>query len=100
MHLIDPDRLFPADPTLRGFARALFDHVVDLPIISPHGHTDPRWFAENTRFPNPAELFVVPDHYVFRMLISQGVAPSDLGVPRIDGGATETDPRLILATLR
>ncbi|GGB19287.1 glucuronate isomerase [Allosediminivita pacifica] len=95
MALTDPDRLFPAEPALRGLARELYEGIADLPIISPHGHCDPRWFAENARFPNPAELFVVPDHYVFRMLVSQGVPLTDLGVPRVDGGATESDPRLI-----
>lgn len=95
MSLNDPDRLFPVNDSLRGLCRALYDSVKDLPILSPHGHCDPRWFAENTRFPNPAELFVVPDHYVFRMLVSQGVALSDLGVPRTDGGPIETDPRRI-----
>ena len=67
----------------------------DLPIISPHGHTDPRWYAEDAPFPDPAQLFVVPDHYVFRMLCSQGVPLTDLGVPRADGGPTETDGRRI-----
>ncbi len=95
MALTDPDRLFPTDPAVRDRARALYDSVRDLPIISPHGHCDPRWFAENARFPNPAELFVVPDHYVFRMLVSQGVPLADLGVPRTDGGPIETDPRQI-----
>ena len=95
MPLTDPDRLFPVEPRLRDMARAFYDTVRDLPIISPHGHCEPRWFAENTRFPNPAELFVIPDHYVFRMLASQGVALTDLGIPRADGGETETDPRLI-----
>jgi len=95
MGLLDPNRLFPSEPGLRAIAQRLYDGVRDLPIVSPHGHCDPRWFAENTRFPNPAELFVVPDHYVFRMLVSQGVDLADLGVPRSDGGAVETDPRAI-----
>ncbi|WHZ33700.1 glucuronate isomerase [Sagittula sp. MA-2] len=95
MPLTDPDRLFPVEPGLRGLARDLYGSVRDMPIVSPHGHCDPRWFAENERFPNPAELFVIPDHYVFRMLVSQGVALSGLGVPRVDGGATEADPRAI-----
>ena len=95
MALTDPDRLFPADAAVRGIARGLYERVRDLPILSPHGHCDPRWFAEDARFPNPAELFVTPDHYVFRMLVSQGVPPTELGVPRVDGGATETDPRAI-----
>ncbi len=95
MPLCDPDRLFPVEPKCRDLARALYQSVADAPIISPHGHCDPRWFAENERFPNPAELFVIPDHYVFRMLVSQGVPMADLGVPRVDGGAVEVDPREI-----
>ncbi len=95
MPICDPDRLFPIDPKTRDLARALYQTIADLPIVSPHGHCDPKWFAQNTRFPNPADLFVVPDHYVFRMLVSQGVSMPDLGVPRIDGGPVEQDPRKI-----
>ncbi|WP_375259706.1 glucuronate isomerase [Citreimonas sp.] len=95
MPLTDPDRLFPVEPRTRGLSRALYESVAGRPIISPHGHCDPRWFAEDARFPNPAELFVIPDHYVFRMLVSQGVPMTDLGVPRVDGGETERDPRRI-----
>jgi glucuronate isomerase len=95
MALLDPDRLFPPDPATRGLARALHAEVRDLPIISPHGHTDPRWYAEDAPFPDPAQLFVVPDHYVFRMLCSQGVPLAELGVPRVDGGPVETDGRRI-----
>ncbi len=80
-----PDRLLPLDPTARAVARRLYDSVATLPIISPHGHTDPRWYAENQPFPDPATLFVVPDHYVFRMLYAQGVRLEDLGVPTRDG---------------
>jgi glucuronate isomerase len=69
--------------------------VKDLPIISPHGHTDPAWFAKNEPFANPAELLITPDHYVFRLLYSQGIAMEKLGVPRVDGGPVETDPRQI-----
>lgn len=92
---LDPGRLFPADPSTRQLARELFDTVSDLPIISPHGYTDPRWFAENKAFPDPARLFVTPDHYVFRMFFSQGIPLEALGVPRADGGPTETDGRKI-----
>ena len=95
MSLLDPDRLFPADPAQRAIARSLFDTVRDLPILSPHGHTDPQWYALNEAFPDPARMFVTPDHYVFRMLASQGVALADLGVPRADGGPVETDGRAI-----
>jgi len=92
---LHPDRLFPADPATRGLARRLYATVKDLPIVSPHGHTDPQWFADDTPFADAAALFIIPDHYVFRMLYSQGVALEDLGVPRRDGGAVETDGRRI-----
>ncbi len=95
MTLMDDDRLFPTDATVRALARDLYESVKDLPIISPHGHTDPKWFATNEAFPDPAQLFVTPDHYVFRMLHSQGIALEDLGVPRIDGGPVEQDSRKI-----
>lgn len=95
MALLDENRLLPTDMGLRRIARDLYDSVRDLPIISPHGHTDPRWFAENQPFPDPARLFVTPDHYVFRMLHSQGVPLEAMGVPRIDGGPVEQDPRKI-----
>jgi glucuronate isomerase len=93
--MLHEDRLFPVDPATRSLARRLYAGVRDKPIISPHGHTDPRWYAENQAFSNPAELFVTPDHYVFRMLYSQGVPLEDLGVPRVDGGPVERDPRRI-----
>ncbi|WP_412562198.1 glucuronate isomerase [Thalassobius sp. MITS945101] len=95
MKLLDDDRLFPGNPKGLGLARALFASIRDLPIVSPHGHTDPAWFARNASFENPAALFVTPDHYVFRMLYSQGVALEDLGIKPNDGSAFETDPREI-----
>src|SRR5579862_5880794 len=78
--LIHPDRLFPAEPSTRKIARALYDHVRALPIVSPHGHTHAAWFARNEPFPDPAKLFVQPDHYIFRMLYSQGVSLEDLEI--------------------
>jgi glucuronate isomerase len=81
---LHPDRLFPAEPATRRLARSLYETVRDLPIVSPHGHTDPRWFAENAPFTDPSALFIVPDHYVFRMLYSQGIPLEALGVPRRD----------------
>lgn len=95
MSLLHPDRLFPTASAPRAIARRLYAEVKDLPIISPHGHTEPKWYAQNEAFPDPATLFVVPDHYIFRMLYSQGVKLEDLGVPRIDGGPVETDARTI-----
>jgi hypothetical protein len=72
MALLHPDRLFPADPDTRAIARRLYAEVAHLPILSPHGHTQARWFADNQPFPDPATLFILPDHYVYRMLYSQG----------------------------
>lgn len=95
MALLDEDRLFPVEERARELARRIYQQVKSLPIISPHGHTDPRWYAEDEAFPDPAQLFVTPDHYVFRMLCSQGVRLEDLGVPRADGRAVETDGRKI-----
>lgn len=95
MTLLNKDRLFPVERSVRDLARTLYTDVRDMPIISPHGHTDPRWFAQNQAFANPSELFVTPDHYVFRMLHSQGIPLEDLGVPRVDGGPVEQDPRKI-----
>lgn len=92
---LHPDRLFPADPATRAIARSLYQTVRDLPIISPHGHTDPQWFADNAPFADPATLLLTPDHYIFRMLYSQGVRLEDFGVARRDGGATQSDSRKI-----
>ncbi|ALN74530.1 glucuronate isomerase [Aureimonas sp. AU20] len=92
---LNPDRLLPVEASLRPIARRLFAEVETLPIVSPHGHTEPSWYAENPRFPDPAALFVVPDHYIFRMLYSQGVPLEALGVPRADGGPVERDGRHI-----
>src|SRR5690606_30866172 len=86
-NFLDEDRLFDAEPQARTVARALYAGIKDLPLISPHGHTDPRWYAENGAFPDPAQLLIVPDHYIFRMLCSQGVRLEDLGVPTTDGSA-------------
>ncbi len=92
---LHPDRLFPAEPDTRAIARRLYAVVAALPILSPHGHTEARWYAEDEPFADAAELFVKPDHYVFRMLYSQGVPLEALGVPRRDGGPVETDGRVI-----
>jgi glucuronate isomerase len=95
---LHPDRLFPSDPATRDLARALHASVERLPIVSPHGHTDPQWFADDTPFANASALFITPDHYVFRMLYSQGVRLEDLGIPRRDGAPVEQDARRIWRT--
>jgi glucuronate isomerase len=75
-----PDRLLPADPAVRAIARRLYDAVQDLPIISPHGHVDPRILLDDEPFRDPASLFVTPDHYVTRLLHASGVSLDALGV--------------------
>jgi glucuronate isomerase len=77
---------------LSGTAEALYQSIKSLPIVSPHGHCDPAWFARDEAFANPAELLVIPDHYVFRMLYSQGVFLADLGIGQAGHGA---DPRAV-----
>jgi glucuronate isomerase len=90
------DRYFDPDPAQRRVARELYESVVDLPLISPHGHVDPRLFAnEDATFGTPAELLIIPDHYVFRMLYSQGIPLESLGIARRDGGPVEQDHRQI-----
>ncbi|GIL39062.1 glucuronate isomerase [Roseiterribacter gracilis] len=95
--VLHEDRLFPSEASQRSIARALFAEVRGLPIISPHGHTDPRWFAENEPFSDATSLLLTPDHYLLRMLYSQGVGLDALGVqPRPNaknGGGKPADPR-------
>jgi glucuronate isomerase len=89
--LIHEDRLFPAETGARKVARELYAHIRHLPIVSPHGHTQAAWFAKNEPFPDPAKLFVQPDHYVYRMLYSQGVSLEDLEI----GQPELKDPRKV-----
>ncbi len=95
---LHPDRLFPADPTTRDIARALYAQIADQPIVSPHGHVDPVWFADNAAWTDATSLLLAPDHYLFRMLYSQGVALDDLAIPRLSG-TPATDPRAAWRTL-
>jgi glucuronate isomerase len=89
--LLHDDRLFPVDPDTRAVARILYESIRNLPILSPHGHTQAAWFALNRPFPDPARLFVQPDHYVYRMLYSRGVSLDDLEI----GAAEMKDPRRV-----
>ncbi len=91
MNLIDDDRLFPPNPVTRGIARRLYEEIRGLPLISPHGHTQAGWFARNEPFPDPAKLFVQPDHYIYRMLYSQGISLEDLEI----GVEELKDPRRV-----
>ncbi len=91
MALIHEDRLFPADLKTKSIAKRIYESSRDLPIISPHGHTQALWFARNEPFPNPAELLIQPDHYIFRMLYSQGITLEELEI----GAAKIKDPRRV-----
>jgi glucuronate isomerase len=90
--MLDENRLFPAEPGVRNVAVRLYRSVAELPLISPHGHTDPQWFADDEPFPNPAALFIQPDHYIFRMLYSQGISMESMGIPQLDE-KQNADPR-------
>jgi glucuronate isomerase len=92
---LNKDRFFDPNPEIRKTAREIYQSVKDLPIISPHGHVDPKIFADNKPFPNPTQLFLIPDHYLFRMLYSQGISMESLGIPTVDGTKVEIDPKKI-----
>jgi len=95
---LDPDRALPFPAEQRSVAREIYGKTKDLPLICMHGHVEPEVFADDVPFADPAQLLIVPDHYVFRMLASQGIEPARLGVPRLDGGAVESDSRKIWRT--
>lgn len=93
---LDPDRCFSPLPAVRELARELYSTVTNLPLVCPHGHVDPALLADPAaNFGNPAEFFIQPDHYLFRMLRSQGVPLEQLGVPTRDGSEVESDGRAI-----
>jgi glucuronate isomerase len=93
--ILHEDRFFDPDPGIRAIARELYGSVRSLPIISPHGHVDPRLFVTDEPFRNPTDLIITPDHYIFRMLYSQGIPLESLGIPTRDGSPVETDPKKI-----
>ena len=94
--VLHPDRALPTEPTQRDIARELYESIAALPIISMHGHIDVGTIRRNEGFGDPAELFIIPDHYLVRMLVSQGASPADLGVPPLDPAADlEQDHRRI-----
>ncbi len=92
---LHPERFFDSDPAVRQAAAALYGETCNLPIISPHGHVDPWLLATNASFPEPSALLLTPDHYIFRMLYSQGVPMESLGIPTQDGSHAERDPRRV-----
>ncbi len=73
--MISSDRFFSPDPQTKSVATELYSQIKDLPIISPHGHVDPGLFSSpGARFGNPVEILIQPDHYLLRMLVSQGIS--------------------------
>ena len=93
--ILNENRFFNSDPTIRKIARELYEAIKDLPLVCPHGHVDPKFFAENRPFPNPTELIIIPDHYIYRMLYSQGISLESLGIPTINNEAVDVDHRKI-----
>ena len=92
---LNENRFFDPEPTTRRYAHTIYESIKDMPIVSPHGHVDPQIFVDNKPFPNPTQLFLIPDHYIYRMLYSQGIPMESLGVPTIDETEVEKDPRKI-----
>ena len=90
------DRYFDPDPQQKEIARTLYASIEHLPLVCPHGHVDPRTFADpDFNLGTPTDLFLIPDHYIFRMLYSQGISLERLGIPTVDGSKVETDHRRI-----
>ncbi|MFH0736457.1 MAG: glucuronate isomerase [bacterium] len=92
---LNENRFLSPNSTIRTFALEIYNSIKDMPIVSPHGHVDISMFVDNKPFPNPAKLFLTPDHYVYRMLYSQGISMESLGIPTLDGTEVETDTRKI-----
>jgi glucuronate isomerase len=92
---LHPDRFFPSDPAARDVARRLYTAIASAPIISPHGHTDPRWFASNAPFEDATSVFLWPDHYVLRMLYSQGIRFDTLGMASHGEAPRESERRKV-----
>ena len=89
---LDPDRALPFPAEQRSIAREIYGETKDLPLICMHGHVEPEVFADDIPFADPAQLLIVPDHYVFRMLASQGIEPGRLGVPGSMGVRSRPTP--------
>jgi glucuronate isomerase len=93
--VLHEERFFDPDPATRAVARALYEETRGLPLICPHGHVDPALLANDSAFPEPTSLLIIPDHYIFRMLYARGVPMESMGVPSRNGVVVETDPRKI-----
>jgi glucuronate isomerase len=93
--MLNPNRFFDANPVIRNIAQELYLSVKEMPILSPHGHVDPGLLARNESFSDPTELIIIPDHYVYRLLYSQGIPLETLGIPMQDGTPVELDHRKV-----
>ena len=72
--MLPEDRYFDPQPDQKALAQQLYAIVRDMPILSPHGHVDPMLFSQpDVHFANPSALLFQKDHYILRMLHSQGV---------------------------
>jgi glucuronate isomerase len=91
---------FSPDPAQRQVAQELYDSVKGLPLICPHGHVPPHILADpDYTWGTPVDVLIIPDHYIFRMLYSQGIALEDLGIRPKDGSPVEQDHRKIWQTV-
>ena len=82
--------LFDPEPSVRNVALELFSGAQNLGLICPHGHIAPGLLGDaDTKFANPTDLLLRHDHYIFRLLYSQGIKLEDLGVGAREG---EYDP--------
>lgn len=88
-------RFFDPNENVKNLAYEIYSEIKDLPIVSPHGHVNPKLLADNEPFPDPTELIIIPDHYIYRMLYSQGIPLESLGIPTLDGTKVEKDKRKI-----
>lgn len=78
-----------------GLGLDLYREVADLPVVSPHGHIDVALFSDpDARLDPPGRLLVTRDHYVVRMLYSQGIPLEQLGL-----GAGGADDRAVWQVL-
>ena len=93
--MLNPYRFFDTDNKVKKIAYELYMQIRNLPIISPHGHVDPAILANNEPFPDPAELIIIPDHYIYRLLYSQGIPLESLGILTRNGSSVETEHRKI-----
>lgn len=93
------DRFLSPHLPQHSISRDLYQSVKSLPLICPHGHVDPSILSD-TRYQwgTPVDVLIIPDHYIFRMLYSQGIPLETLGIPSTEGNV-ETDHRKIWQTV-